>query len=66
MSGAGSADWKTPTEITRPILERYQRWLYHYRKTNGQPLGVRTQHTRLQPTSVAAGSMMTLGLNWAR
>jgi integrase/recombinase XerD len=37
-----------PTEITRPILERYQRWLYHYRKTNGQPLGVRTQHTRLQ------------------
>ena len=37
-----------PTEITRPILERYQRWLYHYRKTNGQPLGIRTQHTRLQ------------------
>jgi integrase/recombinase XerD len=35
-------------EITRPILERYQRWLYHYRKTNGQPLGFRTQHTRLQ------------------
>ncbi len=37
-----------PIEITRPILERYQRWLYHYRKTNGQPLGFRTQHTRLQ------------------
>jgi integrase len=35
-------------EITRPILERYQRWLYYYRKTNGQPLGFRTQHTRLQ------------------
>jgi integrase/recombinase XerD len=47
-------DWCTergleaPVEITRPILERYQRWLYHYRKTNGQPLGFRTQHTRLQ------------------
>ncbi len=39
---------ESPVEITRPILERYQRWLYHYRKTNGQPLGVRTQHTRLQ------------------
>jgi integrase/recombinase XerD len=37
-----------PAEITRPILERYQRWLYHYRKSNGQPLGIRTQHTRLQ------------------
>jgi integrase/recombinase XerD len=37
-----------PIEITRPILERYQRWLYHYRKANGQPLGFRTQHTRLQ------------------
>ena len=29
-----------PIEITRPILERYQRWLYHYRKTNGQPHSV--------------------------
>jgi integrase/recombinase XerD len=37
----------TPVEITRPILERYQRWLYYYRKSNGQPLGFRTQHTRL-------------------
>jgi integrase/recombinase XerD len=39
---------EAPIEITRPILERYQRWLYHYRKSNGQPLGFRTQHTRLQ------------------
>jgi integrase/recombinase XerD len=39
---------EAPVEITRPVLERYQRWLYHYRKTNGQPLGFRTQHTRLQ------------------
>jgi integrase/recombinase XerD len=36
------------TEITLPILERYQRWLYHYRKKDGKPLSVRTQHTRLQ------------------
>jgi integrase/recombinase XerD len=39
---------EAPVEITRPILERYQLWLYHYRKSNGQPLGFRTQHTRLQ------------------
>ena len=38
---------ESPTEITRPILERYQRWLFHYRKANGQPLGFRTQTTRL-------------------
>lgn len=37
-----------PREITRPVIERYQRWLYHYRKPSGQPLGFRTQHTRLQ------------------
>ena len=40
-------DLHSPTEITRPILERYQRWLFHYRKHNGQPLGFRTQATRL-------------------
>jgi integrase/recombinase XerD len=38
---------ESPIEITRPILERYQRWLFHYRKHNGQPLGFRTQATRL-------------------
>jgi integrase/recombinase XerD len=36
-----------PTEITRPILERYQRWLYYYRKANGQPLSIASQHKRL-------------------
>ena len=44
---------ESPTEITRPILERYQRWLYRYRKSNGQPLGVRTQHTRLQASKAS-------------
>jgi integrase/recombinase XerD len=37
-----------PNEITRPILERYQRWMYHYRKKDGQALSFRTQHVRLQ------------------
>jgi integrase/recombinase XerD len=32
-----------PQEITRPILERYQRHVYHYRKANGAPLSVTAQ-----------------------
>jgi integrase/recombinase XerD len=38
-----------PAEVTKPILERYQRWLYYYRKANGEPLSFRGQHTRLLP-----------------
>jgi len=39
-----------PAEVTRPILERYQRYLYHYRKPkNGEPLSFRSQYTRLVP-----------------
>jgi integrase/recombinase XerD len=37
-----------PAEITRPVLERYQRSLYQYRKKNGDPLTFRTQNTRLR------------------
>jgi integrase/recombinase XerD len=32
-----------PHDITRPILERYQRHVYHHRKANGQPLTVSAQ-----------------------
>jgi len=38
-----------PAEITKPIIERYQRYLFHYRKDNGEPLSVRSQYTRLVP-----------------
>jgi integrase/recombinase XerD len=38
-----------PNQITRPILERYQRYLFHYRRPNGQPLSWRGQLTRLVP-----------------
>ena len=34
-------------QITRPILEGYQRWLWRYLKPNGQRLGWTTQHLRL-------------------
>lgn len=32
-----------PVEITRPMLERYQRMLHQYRKNNGAPLSVTAQ-----------------------
>jgi integrase/recombinase XerD len=38
-----------PQDITRPILERYQRHLYHYRKHNGAPLSVSAQLNLLLP-----------------
>ncbi len=38
---------RNPTEITRPILERYQRWLFYYRTKLGKPLTIASQHKRL-------------------
>lgn len=39
-----------PQEITKPILERYQRHLYHYRKPgNGEPLSFFSQRALLSP-----------------
>ena len=32
-------------EVTKALLERYQRHLYHYRKENGQPLTFGSQFT---------------------
>jgi integrase/recombinase XerD len=34
-------------EVTRPVLESYQRYLFHYRKSNGEPLSFRSQSQRL-------------------
>ncbi len=39
----------TPREVTKPILERYQRSLYQWRKRDGSPLSFRGQHARLVP-----------------
>lgn len=38
-----------PQDVTRPILDRYRRHLYHYRKENGEPLSFATQQQRLLP-----------------
>ena len=38
-----------PQEITKPILESYQRHLFYHRKDDGKPLSFRAQHSRLVP-----------------
>jgi integrase len=38
-----------PAEVTKPVLERYQRSLFHYRKADGAPLSFRTQVSYLVP-----------------
>ena len=42
-------DLTEPQAITRPILERYKRHLYYYRKANGDPLNTASQHVLLTP-----------------
>ena len=41
-----------PVEVTRPVLERYQRHLFYSRKKNGEPLSFSSQHARLVPLRV--------------
>jgi len=38
-----------PQDITKPIIERYQRYLFLYRKKDGEPLSTRSQHVRVVP-----------------
>lgn len=37
----------TPDDLTRPVIERYQQYLFHYRKKNGAPFSSRTQRKKL-------------------
>ena len=39
-------DLDKPCDITKPILERYQRHLFYIRKKDGKPLSIRTQVSR--------------------
>ncbi|MEN9867073.1 MAG: site-specific tyrosine recombinase XerC [Pseudomonadota bacterium] len=41
-----------PEHVTQAILERYQRWLYHYRKQDGAPLSISSQRGKLVPVRV--------------
>ena len=38
-----------PEHVTQAVLERYQRWLYHYRKADGAPLSVASRRGKLVP-----------------
>lgn len=38
-----------PVQVTRPMLVRYQRYLFHYRKADGEPLSFRSQNEALLP-----------------
>jgi len=38
-----------PREITKPILDRYQRSLFYYRKDDGRPMTLGSQHGYLAP-----------------
>jgi integrase/recombinase XerD len=42
----------TPSQVTRTSIESYQRYLFQYRKKDGQPLAVASQHSRLAPLKV--------------
>lgn len=38
-----------PHDVTLPVIERYQRYLYHYRKHDGQPLSYSSQRAEIVP-----------------
>ncbi|WP_399678717.1 site-specific tyrosine recombinase XerC [Xenophilus sp.] len=38
-----------PTQVSRAVLERYQRWLFHYRKKDGEPLAAISQRGKVIP-----------------
>lgn len=38
-----------PSQVSRSVLERYQRWLYHYRQKSGKPLSIASQRCKLTP-----------------
>jgi integrase/recombinase XerD len=47
LGWAAERDLDRAEQIKKPMLESYQRWLYRYRKPNGEPLGITTQRARL-------------------
>lgn len=47
LNWCAERDLSRASQITRPILEAYQRWLWKYRKADGKPLGWSTQRQRV-------------------
>ncbi len=52
ITWCGERGLAQPEEITKPILERYQQWLAHKRKPDGNPLHSRTQYMRVVPVKM--------------
>jgi integrase/recombinase XerD len=38
-----------PEQVSMAVLERYQRWLYYYRKRDGMPLSISSQRGKIIP-----------------
>ena len=49
LSWCETRSLRRPVEITKPILERYQRHVFYERGKGGRPLSFRVQYYRLQP-----------------
>jgi integrase/recombinase XerD len=49
IAWAEARDVTRPVEVTRPILERYLRYLFHLRQKNGKPLSWPAQIGRVTP-----------------
>jgi len=47
ISWAADRGLTRPMEVTKPVLERYQAALYHYRKKDGEPLSLTSQRNFL-------------------
>jgi integrase/recombinase XerD len=43
LEWAQERELRRPDQVTKPILESYQRWLFRYRTTQGKPLSVSSQ-----------------------
>lgn len=47
LNWCSERDLSRASQITRPVLEAYQLWLWRYTRHNGKPLGWSTQRSRL-------------------
>ena len=41
-----------PEHVTQAVLQRYQRWIYYYRKKDGAPLSITSQRGKIIPLRV--------------
>lgn len=49
IAWCGERGARQPFDITKPVLERYQRHMFYYRKPNGSPLALGSQLGALAP-----------------